>query len=127
MGRWQQQITFIYVSNLANSHRFYVENLGFELLVDQGDCRIYQTSSHGYLGLCERPELVDAPGSFLLTLVTPKVEEELERFAHAGVRIDTPAQVNERYAITQGFVRDPDGYRIEIQRFHDANWHTRPH
>ena len=60
MGRWQQQITFIYVSNLANSHRFYAENLGFELLVDQGDCRIYQTSSHGYLGLCERPEQVDA-------------------------------------------------------------------
>ena len=122
MGSWQQQISFLYVSNLARSHAFYAGLLGFRQVVDQGDCRIYHTVGGAYFGLCERPELVAAPGPFLFTLVTDAVEDEVARLAEQGVCIEHPVQANPTYRITQAFVLDPDGYRVEIQRFDDPNW-----
>ena len=96
--------------------------LGLDLVLDQGDCRIYRVTGDAYVGLCNRPQNIQAPGSFLFTLITPQVEEEVERLDAAGVTIEVPAQTNSTYQITQAFILDPDGYRIEIQRFHDPNW-----
>ena len=120
MQRWNQQITFINVLNLERSHRFYHTLLGLELVLDQGDCRIYRATGDAYMGICKRPQNIPRQGVF----VHPnqfQVEEEVER-SRAGVTIEAPTQYNSTYQITQAFVLDPDGYRIEIQRFNDPNW-----
>ena len=126
MNRWSEHITFINVSNLERSHRFYTERIGLVPVHDQGDCRIYRIGRDAYLGLCHRPSDVRAPGSFLITLVTPHVEGEVAQLEAAGVTIELPVQDHPKYAITQAFVLDPDGYRLEIQRFHDPNWNQSP-
>ena len=122
MQRGNQQITFINVLDLERSHRFYHTLLGLALVLDHGDCRIYRVTGDAYVGICKRPQNIHAPGSFLFTLITPQVEEEVERLDAAGVTIEVPTQHNSTYQITQAFILDPDGYRIEIQRFHDPNW-----
>lgn len=116
------QITFLYTRDLDKTARFYEETVGLPLKLDQGSCRIYQTSPNGYLGFCRRD---DAPvGSALssakvviLTFVTPKVDEWYEHLSQQGVIFEKPPAVNPDYNIYHCFLRDPNGYLIEIQRF----------
>lgn len=117
-----QQITFLYTRDLAATTRFYEETLGLDLKLDQGTCRIYQVSHDAYLGFCQRE---DAPAEMaesgarplILTLVTQQVDEWFEYLSKQGVVLDKPPQVNPRFHIYHCFVRDPNGYLIEIQRF----------
>ncbi|BAY07941.1 VOC family protein [Calothrix sp. NIES-2098] len=49
-----RQITFLYTQDLEASTRFYEDQLGFQLWLDQGTCRIYTVTGSGYLGLCQK-------------------------------------------------------------------------
>ena len=116
------QITFIYVSDLGRADDFYRGVLGLELVLDQGGCFIYRVTPTSYLGACNlRPEQVGVAGA-LVTFVTEDVDAWHERLVAAGATILTPPQDNERFAIYNFFAEDPDGNRFEVQRFHDPNW-----
>jgi catechol 2,3-dioxygenase-like lactoylglutathione lyase family enzyme len=113
-----QQITFIYVADLNASARFYGEVLGLPLALDQGTCRIYRASRDAYLGTClRRPGMEDAPNSVILTLVTQDVDGWYTALIAQGVTFEKPPTFNPTYNIYHLFLRDPDGYLIEIQRF----------
>lgn len=115
-----QQITFIYVTDLAAAARFYGETLGLPLALDQGNCRIYRASRDGYIGVClRRPGMEDAPNSVILTLVTQDVDGWYAALAAQGVAFEKAPAHNPTYNIYHCFLRDPDGYLIEIQRFDD--------
>lgn len=117
-----QQITFLYTRDLARSARFYEEVMELPLVLDQGDCRIYRVSSSGYLGLCQRATAPAEPVGVILTLVTPAVDEWYARLQERGVVFDKAPAVNPNYGIYHCFLRDPNGYLIEIQRFLDPAW-----
>ena len=123
MGRppIDQQVTFVYVSELERSRRFYEQTLQLELALDQGSCRIYRVAGEAFLGLCARPDAV-SPEGVILTLVTPDVEGFYAYLAAAGVELEGPARRNPDYDIVHFFARDPDGYRVEVQRFCDPSW-----
>lgn len=117
-----QQITFLYTHDLAETANFYERIMGLPLKLDQGTCRIYQVGQAAYLGFCQREALADAPpvsGDHgpILTLVTTAVDEWAEHLSHRGVVLEKPPAVNPRYNIYHCFLRDPNGYLIEIQRF----------
>ena len=76
-------ITFVFVSDLRRSHGFYSGALGLELVVDQGDCRIYAISTSAFVGICERPDQVSAPG-MILTLVVDDVSPPRSRGVSGG-------------------------------------------
>jgi len=66
-----QQITFIYSKDLEAAARFYAEDLGFELALDQGQCRIFRTCSGSFLGVCrERPGRVSEPAGTRINFLT---------------------------------------------------------
>ena len=118
----QQQITFLYTRDLATTARFYEEVMGLALKLDQGSCRIYQVSADGFLGFCQRDEAPRAPSdpaarSMILTLVTEEVDAWYERLKEQGVAFEKAPEVNPDYDIYHCFLRDPNGYLIEIQRF----------
>jgi catechol 2,3-dioxygenase-like lactoylglutathione lyase family enzyme len=115
----QQQITFLMVKDLAATADFYERILGLPLVVDQGSCRIYQVVGAAYVGFCERPESADSTRNVILTLVTPDVDGWYERLRGLGVHFEKAPTMNPRYRIYHCFVRDPDGYLVEIQRFLD--------
>lgn len=115
-----QQITFLYTLDLATSAKFYEEKLGLELSLDQGSCRIYQVSKDGYLGICQTNEInpsTNQQSNIIFTLVTAQVDEWYEYLLQQGVEFEKPPTRNEKYKIYHCFLRDPNGYLIEIQRF----------
>ena len=114
-----QQITFLMVKDLGATADFYERLLALPLAVDQGNCRIYRVVGDAYLGFCERPDEVGSAGNIIVTLVTPEVDAWYERLAGQGVKFEKSPAVNPAYKIYHCLALDPDGYRVEIQRFLD--------
>lgn len=119
----QQLISFLFVSDLQQSHAFYGDALGLPLVVDQGDCRIFRVNEGAFLGLCERRDDV-RPGGTITAMVTGDVEGTHRRLVAAGAAVDKAPEHSDRYRITHAFYKDPDGHVLEIQRFDDPDWAT---
>ena len=117
-----QQITFLYTCDLAATARFYEEVLGLPLVLDQGDCRIYRVSDGACVGFCQRSSAPERPSGVILTLVTPEVDRWYRYLGDQGVVFEKPPALNPKYDIYHCFLRDPNGYLIEIQRFLDPAW-----
>ncbi len=117
-------VVFIYVDDLERSSGFYREVLGLPLVLDQVHCRIYKVSDGGYLGICTSAERSTSPEGVIVTLVRDDVDEYCARLAAAGVVFEKAPQLYEKFDIYHAFLRDPDGYLIEIQRFNDASWNV---
>ena len=118
-----QQITFVYSNDLELSSQFYEQTMGFTLWLDQGTCRIYQVSADGYIGVCavsEASKGTHTPGdqkNIILTIVTDEVDEWYSYLQTQGVTLPAAPATNPNYNIYHFFLRDPNGYLIEIQRF----------
>ena len=57
--------------------------------------------------------------TLIFTIVTPEVDAWYEYLRERGVSFEKPPEINPRYNIYHCFLRDPNGYLIEIQRFLD--------
>ncbi|NJN98070.1 MAG: VOC family protein [Anaerolineales bacterium] len=118
-----QQVTFLYTRNLQASIHFYEEKLGLALVFDQGKCRIYRVSRDGYLGLCQRDDAPQAPDGVIFTLVTPDVDRWYQYVQAQEVAFEQAPTFNPDYDIFYHcFLRDPNGYLLEIQQFFDPAW-----
>jgi len=110
-------ITFFGTRDLEATHYFYAGLLGLELWLDQGLCRIYRVRPGAYLGFCEHMPEVPPEQSPIVCLVTDDVDGRHADLVAAGVPVDGPPRVNPRFGIYHFFSRDPNGYRVEVQRF----------
>mgnify|MGYP005851620799 CR=1 FL=1 len=110
-------LTFFATRDLAATDRVYRDVLGLALARDQGDCRIYRVGERGFVGFCQRESAPAQPAGVILTLVTADVEGWHARLTAQGVTFERPPQHNPTYGITHCFLRDPNGYLLEIQRF----------
>ena len=120
---FDQQVTFLYARDLEKSAAFYGEVLGLPLVLDQGSVRIFRTSRSSFLGVGQCNEKWSpTPGGIIVTLVTNDVDEWYERLRSKRVVFDAPPSQNDAFNIYHCFLRDPDGYQIEIQRFGDPAW-----
>ncbi len=117
-----QQVTFLYIHDLAVSAHFYHILLGLPLVLDQGICRIYRVGRDAFVGLCQRPDVAVHPESVILTLVSDDVDAWHGYLVAHGVTVEKAPTLNPTYHIYHCFVRDPDGYLIEIQTFLDPAW-----
>jgi catechol 2,3-dioxygenase-like lactoylglutathione lyase family enzyme len=114
-----QQITFLYTRDLAQTARFYGDVMGLTLAVDQSDCRIYRVSGEGFLGFCQRDSAPEQPQGIILTIVTDQVDAWYVYLRAQGVTFEKPPEFNPKYKIYHCFLRDPNGYLVEIQRFEE--------
>ena len=120
---FDQHVTFLYASDLAASAKFYSEKLGLELVLDQGPCQIFKIAGEAFLGVCQCSETHPAsPDGVIVTFVTQDVDGWYERLQADGVQTDGPPKLNPRYNIYHLFLKDPDGYTLEIQTFKDPAW-----
>lgn len=116
------QITFLHTQNLIETAAFYEQVLRLPLVLDQEMCRIYRTAGAAFVGFCLHWE-ADVPcNGVILTLVTEAVDAWYARLLAQGVVFEKPPTLNERFAIYHCFLRDPNGYLIEIQQFRDPRW-----
>ncbi|HHY55818.1 MAG TPA: VOC family protein [Chloroflexi bacterium] len=118
-----QCVTFLYTADLGETARFYEMVLGLPLVLDQGQCRIYRVSADGFLGFCARSGA--QPSGVIVTLVTPDVDAWCDRLRAQGVVFEKAPAFNPEYNIYHCFLRDPNGYLLEIQRFCDPAWPAR--
>lgn len=118
----QHQITFLYTRDLASTAHFYEELMGLQLALDQGDCRIYRVARRGFLGFCERVDAPDHPRGVILTIITQDVDRWYRHLRGQGVSFEKEPAFNPEYEIYHCFLRDPNGYLLEIQRFDDPAW-----
>jgi catechol 2,3-dioxygenase-like lactoylglutathione lyase family enzyme len=112
-----QQITFLYTRDLTASAEFYESVLGLTLALDQGGCRIYHVCGQAYVGVCQRDDAPLELAGVIFTLVTPDVDGWYAALQARGVAFEKPPAHNPRFQIYHCFLRDPNGYLIEIQRF----------
>ena len=112
-----QQITFLDTRDLARTADFYERVLGLRLARDQGRCRVYHVGGNAYLGFCENADAPGVASGLTFTLVTDDVDEWCRHLAGHGVEIVKAPADNPPYRIYNAFVRDPNGYLLEIQRF----------
>jgi len=116
-------ITFLRTKDLDETSQFYIDVLGFELALDQGICRIYKICPNCYLGFC-LSEGDTGSQEVIITLEIEDVEGLNKTLDNLGVEIEVEPRLNERYNIYQMFVRDPNGYLIEFQKFLDPIWES---
>lgn len=114
-------IAFLPTRDLEATTRFYRDALGLPLVLDQGACRLFRVSPNGFIGFCERAPCREAD-KVVLTLVTQEVEAWHARLAELGIALDGPVRANPAFHIDHFYAEDPNGYRIEVQRFHDPGW-----
>jgi catechol 2,3-dioxygenase-like lactoylglutathione lyase family enzyme len=122
-------LTFFRVRDLDATRDFYERDLGLTLERDQGSCLIFAAGS-GYVGFCtlgddaqraapSDPEggRADAASAPLLTFVTDDVDGLYARMRRLGIETESPPRHDDRFGIYHFFARDPDGHRLEVQRF----------
>jgi catechol 2,3-dioxygenase-like lactoylglutathione lyase family enzyme len=118
-----QQVTFLYTADLAQTAVFYETILQLPLILDQGTCRIYATGGNSYLGFCQHLSSGSAhPDGLMITLVTSDVDGWHAYLQAHQIPIEKPPTYNANFNIYQLFVRDPNGYLLEIQTFMDPTW-----
>jgi catechol 2,3-dioxygenase-like lactoylglutathione lyase family enzyme len=115
------QVTFLFTRDLEATAAFWEGTLGLPLVLDQGSCRIVRTGPGAYLGYCRRDAEPPREG-VIVTLVSKDVEGWHAALVARGVKFEKPLARNEEYDITHCFLRDPNGYLVEIQRFDDPRW-----
>lgn len=106
-------IVFLRTTQLEKIDSFYVGEVGCELWLDQGGCRIYQ---HGnmLLGFCDRDK-PDTEGMITFYYATrEEVDAMYKKFSSIA---DDPPKENDRYKIYHFFAKDPEGRTIEFQYF----------
>ena len=114
-------ISWLYVADLDRSRTFYREGLGLQQVLDQEDCSILRVTDSAFVGLCQRAPPRETPG-LLLCFVESDVDGRVRELIAAGASLEQGPRDNPRYRIYHAFLRDPDGHRIEIQRFYDSGW-----
>jgi hypothetical protein len=125
---FDQQVTFIYTTDLASGSAFMAEKLGLELALNQNDtCHIYKVTPTSFLGICVNREPPENPG-VTYSFVTPDVDGTYETLRGRGVVFEAPPAYSERFKVYSTFFQGPENYRFELQEFRDPDWptHLRP-
>ena len=120
----EQHVTFLYTQDLNKTAQFYEEIIGLSMVLDQGSCRIYRMCGDSFLGICQREAVSIQPEHIIITFVTHQVDAWYDDLKKQGIPFEKPPSHNPTYNIYHCFLRDPNGYLIEIQQFNDPNWPT---
>jgi len=81
----------------------------FNLTKNAGTVSIYFSYSS--------PNLSISSFSSIITLVTENVDEVYNKLINKGLKIAESPKLNKKFNIYHFFIKDPNGYTIEIQRF----------
>lgn len=106
---------FVHVRSLADSHRFYVESLGLEVLDGGPDAGYMRLGGGGgfTMGIEERPG--EEVGSIGLEIViaVDDVDRRYAELVAQGVSFDLPP-ADQEWGARHAWLRDPSGYRLSI-------------
>jgi catechol 2,3-dioxygenase-like lactoylglutathione lyase family enzyme len=113
-------VLWLYYRHIPGMMRFYEEEIGLEMVVDQGLAQIYPTSRTGYIGLVDETRGMHSYTDDKAVTVSFLTDDLDDWFAHAQsgafvLRSDTIETGNPRYRAFVGY--DPEGYYLEFDTF----------
>ena len=115
-----KHIQWVYTEDLESTAEFYHQCLGLERIRATDAMQLFATSATACIGVCRVfDDRVVEPRGGMLSIVTDDVDAWYRRLCERGVSIDEPPGRLERFGIYHFFVRDPNGYIIEFERFED--------
>lgn len=116
----EKQITFFYYKDLQKAIHFYQDVMGFEMVIDQGFCKIFKVVGEAYMGVVDEQQGAHRANDIKPVELTLAVADPDAWYAHLkskGIEtINEPhdyAPLNLRLFL----LHDPEGYLIEIQKF----------
>ena len=102
---------FIHVSDLERARRFYVDVLGFDVLIQTpGYLRIGDRAGF-FLGLEEGTTAID--DGIEIVIEVDDVDHRYEELSARGVAFDGPPQ-DQEWGARHAWLRDPDGRRLSL-------------
>jgi catechol 2,3-dioxygenase-like lactoylglutathione lyase family enzyme len=117
---FKEFITFLGTEDLKKTSEFYQNILGLILYKDQGVCLIFNINNQSKIGFCRHLPVIHNEKSPILTFVTDGVDELYTRITNTGLVISEKPKLNHKFNIYHFFIKDPNGYTIEIQKFLDS-------
>ncbi|KAA3635420.1 MAG: VOC family protein [Armatimonadetes bacterium] len=117
----QALITFLPSHDLGRSADFYTDVLNLSLVLDQGTCLIYRVTESSFIGVCKRDEFGDAE-PVITTIVADDVDGWYRQITGAGWSDVSEPEHSDTYKLYHIWITDPDGNKLEIQRFDDQDW-----
>jgi predicted enzyme related to lactoylglutathione lyase len=118
-----RSIVFTYTNDLAGASRFFREVLELDFVVDQGPCHIFRLTDESYIGVCDLPDRPSEQAGVTITIVSDDVAGWHEFLTARGVEYVHEPGHSDRFKVFSSLFISPHGYRIEIQRFDDSDWH----
>jgi catechol 2,3-dioxygenase-like lactoylglutathione lyase family enzyme len=111
------QITFFATADLVETARFYGDTLGLLLVLDRTGCQVYKVVAGAYLGFCQVANGCPAPLPDwpVIAIITGDVAGWHTYLTEHGVPTDGAPRTDEQGGAYRFFVRDPNGYRIEVR------------
>ncbi|MFX1377552.1 MAG: VOC family protein [Promethearchaeota archaeon] len=116
---FKELITFLGTKDLKKTSNFYQNIVGLTLYKDQGVCLIFDINKQSKIGFCEHMPVIYEGKSPIITLITDDVDGIYAKLKNAGVIITQKPEISEKFKIYHFFLKDPNGYTIEIQKFLD--------
>ncbi len=120
-----QNIIFTYTDNLEKASSFFKDVMEFDFVVDQGACHIYRMSDKCFLGVCNLPDRPGETAGVTITIVSDDVDGWYQFLTAKGVKYVREPAHSPKFNVYSSLFISPHGYRIEIQKFDDAQWCTR--
>ncbi len=108
-------IVFLSTRKREEIVEFYTTRLRMNVWIEQEDCTILREDNL-ILGFCER-EAADTCG--VITFWYGSNKEVDDRYVELADVAEGEPRENETYRIYHFFFRDPEGRRLEVQRFLD--------
>jgi len=116
---FKEFITFLGTKDLKKTSDFYQNILGLTVYKDQDVCLIFNINQQSKIGFCKHISVIHDEKSPIITFVTDDVDEVYNKIFNEGVDIPDKPKINHKFNIYHFFLKDPNGYTIEIQKFLD--------
>lgn len=120
---FESSIVFFPCGDIARTRAFYEGVLGLELALSQGGGKslIFDTG-RGFIGFVEYGDGRPMPTGELSPCISFNCEDRAAvdaafiRVRDAGAEVIAPPVRHPRFAVYSCFFRDPDGYKVELQK-----------
>ena len=122
--RIDQTITFTYTNDLDAASRFFKDVMELDFVVDQGACHIFRLTPTSFIGVCDLPNRPTGTAGVTITIVSNDVDGWHTFLTGKGLEYVKQPASSPKFGIYSSLFLSPHGYRIEIQRFDDTNWHA---
>ena len=115
-------LTFFYYKDFKKAGEFYENIMGFKMVQDQKWAKIFQVAEKTFMGCVDGNigyHKADPTKPVMLTVIVDDPDAWYEHFKANGIETINEPHEDKEMNMRIFLLHDPEGYVIEIQKFHD--------